>query len=259
MTTTNHTSPSGEDAANGAIEELRGLPWLDNSTADPIEKARRVLMHLIEPNLVYYFEDGFPRPELKQQASNCLAVLNALASKPGTANGAIGEREAFEAYMTRKGYVCKTHMGAYVAGDVASKWDVWQARAALTAEKVAAEPVTWERLAVAWLRGRAAAQDQNNERWPEHAKAYDRWRYYVTIAQALADELEGNGRRPRDSLDPAPQPAQTQVALTVENLADELENMLFDLKNGHDVDSSEYARLIVAKLNASHPTSRDKA
>jgi len=56
------------------------------------------------------------------------------------ANGAIGEREAFEAYMTRKGYVCKTHMGAYVAGDVASKWDVWQARAALTAEKVAADP-----------------------------------------------------------------------------------------------------------------------
>lgn len=76
----------------------------------------------------------------------------------------------------------------------------------------AAEPVAWERLAVAWLRGRAAAQDQNNERWPEHAKAYDRWRYYVTIAQVLADELEGNGRRPRDSLDPAPQPSQTAVA-----------------------------------------------
>lgn len=40
------------------------------------------------------------------------------------------ERAAFEAYMTKKGYVCKTHMGGYVSGDVASKWDVWQARAA---------------------------------------------------------------------------------------------------------------------------------
>jgi hypothetical protein len=80
MTTTNHTSPSGEDAANVAMEKLRALPWLDKSTADPVEKARRILMHLIEPNSVYYFEDGFPRPELKQQARNCLAVLNALAA-----------------------------------------------------------------------------------------------------------------------------------------------------------------------------------
>jgi hypothetical protein len=56
------------------------LPWLDKSTANPIEKARRVLKNLSYQNSVYYFDDGFPKPELKQQAANCLEVLDALAS-----------------------------------------------------------------------------------------------------------------------------------------------------------------------------------
>lgn len=65
---------------------------------------------------------GFP--EILPVMRNLRGLLD--APQPAPAD----ERAAFEAYMTRKGYVCKTHMGAYVSGDVASKWDVWQARAA---------------------------------------------------------------------------------------------------------------------------------
>ena len=49
---------------------------------------------------------------------------------------------------------------------------------------------TWQREAVAWLRGKAAEQAQNNERWPEHAKCYPSWTERVKTAQRLADELE---------------------------------------------------------------------
>jgi hypothetical protein len=109
-----------------------------------------------------------------------------------------------------------------------------ESKLVLTAEKVAAEPVAW------------FTDDSQSDR---SATTWDR---------NVADRWRAKGW-PVHPLYAAPQPAQTQVALTVEDLADELENMLFDLKNGHDVDSREYARLIVAKLNASHPTSRDKA
>lgn len=50
--------------------------------------------------------------------------------------------------------------------------------------------MNWQTQAVAWLRGKAAEQAQNNERWPEHAKCYPRWMQYVETAQRLADELE---------------------------------------------------------------------
>ncbi len=49
---------------------------------------------------------------------------------------------------------------------------------------------TWQREAVGWLRGKAAEQAQNNERWPEHAKCYPSWTERVETAQRLADELE---------------------------------------------------------------------
>lgn len=60
--------------------ELSKLPWLDQSTADPIEKARRVLYHLVDGSGVYFYDDGFPRTEVNEQAANVLAVLNALAA-----------------------------------------------------------------------------------------------------------------------------------------------------------------------------------
>ncbi|MCM2546150.1 hypothetical protein ACVCII_04260 [Burkholderia glumae] len=47
------------------------------------------------------------------------------------------ERAAFEAYMTRKGYVLKTHMGAYVSGDVSTKWDAWRAAWAIASQAAA--------------------------------------------------------------------------------------------------------------------------
>ena len=62
---------------------------------------------------------------------------------------------------------------------------------------------TWQRQAVAWLRGKAAEQAQNNERWPEHAKCYPSWTERVKTTQRLADELEHeaeNGRHPLDGL-----------------------------------------------------------
>jgi chromosome segregation ATPase len=49
---------------------------------------------------------------------------------------------------------------------------------------------TWQMEAVAWLRGKAAEQAQNNDRWPEHAKCYPSWTERVGTAQRLADELE---------------------------------------------------------------------
>lgn len=50
--------------------------------------------------------------------------------------------------------------------------------------------LTWQKEAVAWLRGKAAEQAQNNERWPEHAKCYPMWTERVKTAQRLADALE---------------------------------------------------------------------
>lgn len=52
-------------------------------------------------------------------------------------------------------------------------------------------PVSWRRMAVAWLRGQAAKQAQTNQQYPDHAKSYPRWTQYVLTAQRLADELEG--------------------------------------------------------------------
>jgi hypothetical protein len=74
-------------AAAVAVEEptvdLSKLQWLDTSIADPVEKARRVLKHLIEPDAVYFFEDGFPRCNtIASQAACVLAVLNATVTHP---------------------------------------------------------------------------------------------------------------------------------------------------------------------------------
>ena len=57
----------------------------------------------------------------------------------------------------------------------------------------------WEMMAIAWLRGKAAGQAQNNERWPDHAKCYPRWTLYVDIAQELANELEREHQKREDT------------------------------------------------------------
>jgi hypothetical protein len=66
------------------------------------------------------------------------------------ANGAIGEREAFEAWylhdMPHETYLLKRshrHPDMYDDDSVEDAWTAWQARAALTAEKVAAQGQSW--------------------------------------------------------------------------------------------------------------------
>ena len=54
------------------------------------------------------------------------------------------------------------------------------------------DPADWRQMAVAWLRRKATAQAENNERWPDHAACYPSWRNYVDRAQRFADELEAD-------------------------------------------------------------------
>jgi hypothetical protein len=54
--------------------------------------------------------------------------------------------------------------------------------------------MNWKMQAVAWLRGKASEQAQNNERWPEHAKCYPSWTERVEQMQHLANELEREAR-----------------------------------------------------------------
>lgn len=58
---------------------------------------------------------------------------------------------------------------------------------------------TWQMQAVAWLRGKAAEQAQNNERWPEHARRYPSWTERVKTTQRLADELEREAEEATDT------------------------------------------------------------
>jgi|SRR5882672_6780700 len=48
----------------------------------------------------------------------------------------------------------------------------------------------WEVMAIAWLKGKAADQAKNNEKWPNHAKCYPSWVEYVEFCERLATELE---------------------------------------------------------------------
>jgi hypothetical protein len=127
MTTTNHTSPSGEDAANGAITSYDGL------TEEFVDEVAR-LCNDAEGiwDAVY--------AALKHCNAEVAPVSNALA------NRAIGEREAFEEWAKSKGlkFTCHAAHDYYSPHEVQCYYEVWQARAALTAEKVAAAPVVDE-------------------------------------------------------------------------------------------------------------------
>jgi hypothetical protein len=60
-------------------KRLTALPWFDRSSADPIEKARRVLKEIHKFGPCLFFTDGFPRDLLSKEVGNVLEVLNALA------------------------------------------------------------------------------------------------------------------------------------------------------------------------------------
>jgi hypothetical protein len=170
MTTTNNTSPIGEDAA---CSTCNGHGMIGGPS--------------------YYSPDegGEPCPDCNDVAQN----------GEDAANGAIGEREAFETVMRSRGedYLYRRDVpgceryGDYCRQNVQDQWEVWQARAALTAEKVAAEPIYQLRLASGDWR------DQN-----EHS--------YRNNARTCPDEVR--------IVYAAPQPAQTQVALTDEQIID---------------------------------------
>jgi hypothetical protein len=55
----------------------------DQSTAPLDEKLRRFLGHLMKPDAVYFYEDGFPRQHLYQQASVFLRLIEAGAINVG--------------------------------------------------------------------------------------------------------------------------------------------------------------------------------
>jgi hypothetical protein len=80
--------------------------------------------------------------EPSEYASDMLKRAAADSIRRENASAPAHWRMAFEAYMTRKGYVCKTHMGGYVSGDVAAKWDLWQAASAASANETADGLVT---------------------------------------------------------------------------------------------------------------------
>lgn len=62
------------------------VKFVDESTADPVEKARRYLKAMGDQrmNSAYFFDDGYPRREISQGALATLAVLEQLAAAPTT-------------------------------------------------------------------------------------------------------------------------------------------------------------------------------
>jgi hypothetical protein len=121
------TSPIGEDAANGATAEPCIAPachqWdgTDTCTCRALllraQKALPVLSTVLSTA-------GLAGASI---ADDLLADVNAAL----TADGALGERDAFEAWLNQGNRSGANH----------SMWKAWQARAALPAGKVAAEPV----------------------------------------------------------------------------------------------------------------------
>lgn len=75
----------------GAVSEM--VKFTDQSTANPIEKARRYLAHVAnkKPNNPYFFADGYPRASIADDAAAALSVLEQLAASHGQAPAETGE------------------------------------------------------------------------------------------------------------------------------------------------------------------------
>lgn len=74
--------PSQPAGAVATPDKLANLPWTDQSTADPITKAKRVMAGLIGPTISYFYNDGFPRDAIGIDARNVLAVIEYLTAPP---------------------------------------------------------------------------------------------------------------------------------------------------------------------------------
>ena len=74
-------------AASAAVAgPSEAVKFTDQSTADPVEKARRYLTAMGDQrtNSAYFYDDGYPRRESAQDALATLAVLEQLAAAPTT-------------------------------------------------------------------------------------------------------------------------------------------------------------------------------
>jgi hypothetical protein len=221
MTATNHTSPIGEDAANVAIS------WTPAQLDALLEDVDRL---------------GKYKGTAAATLFDCARVIREFRAAAAAANGAIGEREAFEAWA--KGRYLTRYIGTYMerTADACERTRLaeaalsgWMARAALTAEKVAAEPTSipfsayrlkvaeecCERLMSActdsgcpdgvnmadWIRQLAAPQ--------QPAQSAEQGERSTGICFFCGEPIDGQHESdcPQST---APQPAQTQVALTDE-------------------------------------------
>lgn len=63
-----------------ALDGLAKLPWTDQSTADPITKAKRVLDGIATCSISYFYNDGYPRSDIATDAKNVLALIESLAA-----------------------------------------------------------------------------------------------------------------------------------------------------------------------------------
>lgn len=76
-------APAAPAAVAGPSESVK---FMDQSTADPVEKARRYLKAMGDQrtNSAYFYDDGYPRLESASDALATLAVLEQLAAAPTT-------------------------------------------------------------------------------------------------------------------------------------------------------------------------------
>lgn len=64
------------------------------------------------------------------------------------------------------------------------------------AQPVSEGAVNWRNKAAEWLESKAAEQEANNLRWPDHAAVYPSWREKPAILQTLARELLATAQQP---------------------------------------------------------------
>lgn len=128
MNTTNHTSPSAE--------ELKPCPFWGS------QHIKKVGYDQTNPGAVRCYTCYAETKSVESWNSRDASGAHANRANPigeDAANGAIGEREAFENCLNA-GTFDVDRVSDFHDFEIEAAWRGWQARAALTAEKVAAEP-----------------------------------------------------------------------------------------------------------------------
>jgi hypothetical protein len=267
MNTTNHTSPSGEDAANGATVKpvaslvtfdefvqygkdhganiVNGMPWSFVFNGHAVTHENDDLYLIGTPSI------QFKRGELLVVTAFGEYRLLQVLQLPA-ANGAIGEREAaIKAALDVLLKVSpKSNYSDYVWIEIRKAREGLSAlltRAALTAEKVAAEPVGFRTRMpgfdwVPWLTDDQAtiqkaikdAHDHGSEGEALYAApqqpaqsaeqderaAFDAWCKSIPANRSMGPWEIWQAARAASTQSTATQPVQTQVALTDELLVD---------------------------------------